>query len=728
MNETYGCGQSFNVSSAPPYVPNQQRLNIFREEVDRLTEKLHNFENRVSIWEMLRNFRIPYIHYTVDRAAGLGLVLPVASVLEHRPESNIENVLDMAMKERSFLKNFSTLPSLIELYQFLNSTFRYILTKEDSKNITLRNLMKKEILSKRFDSVFVSHMLNIWKKVKAGYDEYLVDHDYRTFYECEVINIPFKSIADIPLNMLLSVTSQPTEGDECQDFIFLVMNHIAEKYNMFVKKWSMILLKEEVEKYMNPNFLVLGSFHATAFLESLKSIDDIARLNWQNDRSSFDVQGIEDALRLAASVPMQYLLLDCLREQFYFRESIDLEASMGVKEIGTNDLSESKFSHWIYARFSDCVLFDETISLVNDHIDEIDIAKFIGSFRELSYSKLKEVLEGIRTLFRVLEFGSSQDIIEMETNGSILNEIFGDLTSNQRDILNHMKSRIEWISFAFFIGYQLATEAHELTNYPLNMTCSIEKQAVRQLKDNLVALEIELGPRGALRLLESFESDILIFYDAIFRTTCAEEHISHFVISNNFCDYSDPILKALPQNLAIKHYIHLRQELHQQKLQLMYRAKLANNAEKRPDITEKCDGQSSPFTKSNWYFVMLQGYPNENELRDYPQVLWFEEQIEPKDVCLTTTFEMIDPTDASINCSNSSSTNSFQLVDDDFSMCSIADDTTSSTSPNEYSHKNFCASKRHFIDISPENLHKNFCASKIQTCWKKARARNSAAR
>jgi len=53
--------------------------------------------------------------------------------------------------------------------------------------------------------------------------------------------------------------------------------------------------------------------------------------------------------------------------------------------------------------------------------------------------------------------------------------------------------------------------------------------------------------------------------------------------------------------------------------------------------------------------------------------------IEPKDVDLTTNFEMINKTDVSINCSKSSSNDSFELVDDDFSICSIGDDPTSST-------------------------------------------------
>ena len=364
VKETYGCGQSFRHENALKYTPDRGALISLESDVRRYQQALQEFESKTIIWKKLSQFTQPPLTFQIHRAATSPSIIPVASILDKLDRIdqgfNSENILDLVVKEKSYLKHLWCLSDLIEFYLWLNSTFRFLLTKEAAMRLKMNELKSENKLLKRFDQSHVRHILRLWGKVKNGFDSYILANNYRTRWECEEVNIPFCTIGDAPLYMLLSTTKHPTDGDEFQDVLFLVVNDIIEKYNAFANKLNSINqndVRQIIE--LNPKFLIRGgcadiAYFSEFFKDCHQVLDGIVESHWISEANDFDVPALIEALEaelcLGLRHPMIKSPLDHLRERFRFRDVNEENTTHDVLNLSKCDLIKSSISGLIFAR------------------------------------------------------------------------------------------------------------------------------------------------------------------------------------------------------------------------------------------------------------------------------------------------------------------------------------------------------------------------------------------
>ena len=104
---------------------------------------------------------------------------------------------------------------------------------EQASSIKMGDIMNKDVLRKRFDSIHVEHLILLWNIVKESLNKHLKLCDYRVNWNCDTLDVPFKNISDASLVTLSSISKHPIDG---YDYLFIIINQIIGQFNEFMHK------------------------------------------------------------------------------------------------------------------------------------------------------------------------------------------------------------------------------------------------------------------------------------------------------------------------------------------------------------------------------------------------------------------------------------------------------------------------------------------------------------
>jgi hypothetical protein len=473
-------------------------------------------------------------------------------------------------------------------------------------------LMKKERLQERFDSARVHHILALWERVRVGLNTILAETDHKVHWQCEEVSIPFDKVENAQLVYLLSEGLHPTDGN---DFLFLVINEAVELYNNFAEKLAVFSGAAEEggdanTKELQPRFIIRGyggavKVGAVAPL-SKEELHWVAESCWDSETGGFHQPELKDMINLHNPVSLIANPLNHLREKFCFREG-DVLSFGESNAISTIALNSGNY----FANYQDAQLFDEAqqrSSRLDMLTGDRQIRRtLIDNFHGLDYDRLRAILEGCRSILDLL-WSSQHD--SFEAIGLILHELvdaredaeqsdhlqaigFPRLTEPQSRLILSLDMH-QFVELMNYAAFQLASEAYLFSNLPLHLTEPLIDEIEDAISTAMRCLSEELGVEAVAKQVEEFSRDVLSFYEIqlINGASKTNQSLRVFLSKNNFCDASDRVFAALPHTVSLRHYISLRQCLHQIKLSLLYRS--ADSATAAATIEKRDD----PFTKT----------------------------------------------------------------------------------------------------------------------------------
>lgn len=544
----------------------------------------------------------------------------------------------------------------LKFYLWLHNVFRFLVTKEQASKMLMENILHDRFLSERFDSTHVHHILEIWGRVKQGFNLYLSSMSQRTFWECEEVPIPFEDIEQASLIMLLSAASHPTEGEECNDYLFLIINDIIQKYNAFAMKLNSLVATEcEKPRELNPKFLLRGGSGDLSMLSScegqINEIDVSRALSmvvegyWIPSSQTFDLAGLTKCIRTELGFPTLRPIImsamDYLREAFQFR-TVSIEDISNTEQVQCG-IGKVSSSGDVFVREHDYTLFEETVEMLkslafNSTQSSSDQRRsFATVFHLSSYAELRSLMEGLRTFLRLVQTSESFDTVGNSALVEDLTELFPGMEDTQQRIISNLHAP-DVAELVYFLGHQLASESHLFSNHPINMCCPVDFGSYQCIHESIDGIVDESGPLSVITSIDSFVRDVLIFYDGEIRKASSDKCLVEYLEDSNFCDESDDILRILPRTLAIRNYISLRQNLHQAKLRLMLRQEglLSGNCPSKHDKED-----AHPFLRFGESWLLrddkydVNSAPPTSGSRMYPDIVapsrreafWFEEAI-----------------------------------------------------------------------------------------------------
>jgi hypothetical protein len=451
-------------------------------------------------------------------------------------------------------------------------------------------LMKKERLRERFDPARVHHILALWERVRVGLNTILAEIDQKVHWQCEVVSIPFDKVENAQLVSLLSEGLHPTDGN---DFLFLVINEAVELYNNFAKKLAAFSgaadeVRDSNTEELQPRFIIRGyggavKVGAVAPL-SKNELHWVAESSWDSESCVFRQPELKDLINLHDPVALIANPLNHLREKFCFREG-DVFSFGESNASSTITLNSGNY----FANYQDAQLFDE----VQQRSSRLDMRTgdgqirrtLLDNFHGLDYDRLRAMLEGCRSILDLL-WSSEHD--SFEAIGLILHDLVdaredaeqsGQLQAIGFPRLMEPQSRLilsldmhQFVELVNYAGFQLASEAYLFSNLPLHLTEPLTDDMEHSISTAMRYLGEELGVEAVTKQVEDFSRDVLRFYEIQLLNGASKtnQSLRVFLLENNFCDASDRVFAALPLTVTLRHYISLRQCLHQLKLSLLY--------------------------------------------------------------------------------------------------------------------------------------------------------------
>lgn len=457
-------------------------------------------------------------------------------------------------------------------------------------------LMKKERLRERFDSARVHHILALWDRVRMGLNTFLADTNQKVHWQCEEVSIPFEKVEDAQLVFLLSEGLHPTDGN---DFLFIVINEAVELYNNFAKKLDAFSGAADqggdcITEELQPRFIIRGYGGAIKVGAVVPLSKDelhwVAESSWDSENHVFRQHELKDRImdmiNLHDPVALIANPLNHLREKFCFREGYVF--SFGESNANsTITLNSGNY----FANYQDAHLFDEVKqrSIRLDMLTEEGQIRrtLLDNFHGLDYDRLRAMLEGCRSLLDLL-WSSEHD--SFEAIGLVLHDLvdaredakqsghlqaigFPRLTEAQLRLVLSLDMH-QFVELVNYVGFQLASEAYLFSNLPLHLTEPLTDDIEDSILMAMCCLSEELGVEAVANQVEEFLRDVLSYYERqlLDGASKTNQSLRLFLSKNNFCDASDRVFAALPLTVTLRHYISLRQCLHQLKLSLLYRS------------------------------------------------------------------------------------------------------------------------------------------------------------
>jgi hypothetical protein len=463
---------------------------------------------------------------------------------------------------------------------------------------TMGDLMKEQRLLERFDGPRVNHILLLWERVVAGFNQILAQCNNRVYWECEEVTVPFHRVENAQLVFLLSAGAHPTDADG-NDILFLLIAGTITQYNNYAEKLDAFASKEGVitpeTESLDPRSIVRG-FGGAVKVGSVnpltkRQLDWVAECSWDQNRQTFDEGKMEALLRDMINLfdrPVRIANpLDRLRERFCFREESALLNGNAQSMVSIKECEHGN----CYANGQDFQLVDEVQNLVGTigfHTRDEHIRRtLMDNFHSLDYESIRAVLQGCRSFLDQLS-ASGKDFFE--TVGSGLGELLhsSDHTNNSTDLeligfpkMSDAQSRLllsldvyQFLELIHYAAFQLASESYLYANLPIHMTDPLPAEIEMEVIRKLSALRKGNDAEGVVAAIDEFVRDVLCFYETqlIAGASLSNPTLKAFLTENNFCDAADVVFAALPPELKVRSYVSLRQRLHQIKLSILARS------------------------------------------------------------------------------------------------------------------------------------------------------------
>lgn len=181
------------------------------------------------------------------------------------------------------------------------------------------------------------------------------------------------------------------------------------------------------------------------------------------------------------------------------------------------------------------------------------------------------------------------------------------------------------------------------------MTDPLTDEAELSLSAALGGLRSRTEVGVAAKHVEDFVRDVLSFYETqlIDGATKTNRSLRAFLADNNFSDASDPVFVVIPTTVTLRHYISLRQRLHQAKLSLLFCSTDLDSA-MSVDAPNDTNAMTTTTRGRCWLWEdenILTANLNENESIEPPQSssrdrwrLWFEHAMPGKEFAAFGSF------------------------------------------------------------------------------------------
>ena len=206
-------------------------LNLLNQVVKEERLNMKEYVSSYELWDQIHKAEMPCLVSRITKSDVCTLYAATSIVINTARRHS--DILRHVVESQARVKDFLMLPDLVELYMWIHSIFKFLTSAEVSVNLKLDDIMDKETLVQRFDSIVVHSILKLWHRVKDKLDVYLVSCGHIVHWDCEEIVVPFSKIADASLMMLLSESNHPTDG---HDYLLIIINEIIQYYNYFILK------------------------------------------------------------------------------------------------------------------------------------------------------------------------------------------------------------------------------------------------------------------------------------------------------------------------------------------------------------------------------------------------------------------------------------------------------------------------------------------------------------
>lgn len=589
VRATHGCGMGFSIDQALPYIQSRQyieedlpALQRLREILEEKENSFNEFNTSTELWWRAERFSIPYFSFEVQSQALDEAVFQKANLVDFvsQGENNPEMKLLLGVLEKlPMLEHMSYLPDMIELYVFVHKTFRHVVTRDMSMNMTIEDIMKEGLLTNRFGGIDASRIRSMWLRAAEGMNSFLNANQSMVRWNCQEIVVPF---SDVTKTTLISILSE-MEDPESHDYLFLVINELIQRYNNFAKSIRSFLMYDNTIELqeINPRSVVRGSKSAISVIGTVSGTEgimhELVQAYWSNRDTSFDLESLLKAIRFDIGMISEFKQIrspiSFLREQFSFRDSTS-DAFMAKDSSRTCFCSSDGL---FFSRSGDLSLYEEVIDIAKEIGFDKELHRNIAhtmiiAFHSFSYSEWIDLLEGLRNLLRHLQytqFAHGNDQLGVSISMSELElENFGfpRLDQTQSKFLKSLQKN-DVMEVITVCGEQLSSEAYRYVALPSRLA----EPLPTDVKDSIRNGILRCG-KDAVSEVESFSKDVLEFYCDRLIVPASEltnDRLVEFLVKNNCCDNSDSIVKIMPSFVGIRNYIEVQKMLHQTKLELL---------------------------------------------------------------------------------------------------------------------------------------------------------------
>ena len=615
-NGLLGCGRTFTDSQARYYERNETLLAPLREAEADARQNSQAYNEMSRCWNRLKAAKLPCLSSKLDgdnSKSYYPLSIAVNTI------GNDSDVIRHLAYSQAKIEHFLMLPDLVELYIWLHSTFKFIISAQQATSLTLGEVMNEKVLSQRFDRTHSNHILSLYERAKNSLSFHLMNCNNEVNWDCETVSVPIQNLNETPLIMVLSAYDHPTDG---YDFLFIIINQCILQFNEFMFKLHGLQGVEAI----TPKALLHGSPAGLALktLKFLSSVEFplIVESYRTPHKDEYNVKALEEHFveKLSACKFSIENPLKKLRSKFQFRANIDVQISDHQPMVGIKSSTGVFFVH-----HQDVQLFESCANQLNCTSSSQELeATFITKFHSLEYEQLRSMLEGIRnTLQR--EGANASDCRTYQGLSLLLigeeNEMedigFPSLTKSQLDLVLSLNPG-QICELIHFLGYQLASESYNFATLPLSMKSTMPDTLKKYLRKNLSSLAEEMGVEHTLQLLNEFKNDVLSFYQAVIKDQCSHSNIGlkSFLQDGNFCDDSDLIFSNLPDRISVRNFVSLCQEMHQ--LTLFFLSKDRQQDFVEDEFIDTHSSYTNPRRGSCWLFNSKRD-PDESQPSDFDE-------------------------------------------------------------------------------------------------------------
>jgi hypothetical protein len=178
LNGLNGCGHQFNGANAPFYQIDETRLEPLRLKITEEVLRLQRHSQMSKMWERLGP-NLPFLSSTLD--SDTDHFYPISIAI--KSIGSRSDIVRHIVYSQKYMESFLLIPDLIELYCWMQSTFRYIISFEQADAIKLSDVMDENLLSTRFDTMHSNHILMVYERVKDGLSKHLHACDYKVNWD-----------------------------------------------------------------------------------------------------------------------------------------------------------------------------------------------------------------------------------------------------------------------------------------------------------------------------------------------------------------------------------------------------------------------------------------------------------------------------------------------------------------------------------------------------------------